>query len=158
MKKRTAKKAKVASKAKAKAKKNSVVQELQERNLRLTREFDTLATKVAAQGHLLAQINLALQVKMILPYEPVSLTPQEAPRLELKAGTSLGAFASMRSTPKYHTVRVMRHETTLGYLAADGGITVDPTKIHHFGTTEEAKAMIAKVGQAQGQKFEIEGH
>lgn len=78
-------------------KKASPIDELRTQNMRLTQEFDRLATKVASQGDLLYRIHQMLQTEQMMPYEvmvpmPVEVRkPGDTPKIQRSQGVPKGA-------------------------------------------------------------------
>lgn len=99
--------AKSGNKAKAKAKHGgqlSPKQELEGRHMRLTQEFDRLATMVARQGQLLQGVYLVLQQAKLMPYAPEVSTPLPAQKAYtgLEPGKSIktGFSKSLEQKPE----------------------------------------------------------
>lgn len=95
MKKKTSKKP--AKLEKPVKKKSSPIDELRTQNMRLTQEFDRLATKVASQGDLLYRIHQILQTEQMMPYEVIVPMPTQVrkpgdtPKIQPSQGVPKGA-------------------------------------------------------------------
>lgn len=172
MKKKSAKKH---AKAQRPSKKRMTpIQELQQRNMRLTQEFDRLSTKVESQGNLLFRIHQMLQTEMMMPYEVAMqvTVPMVKAGDEKKSaqpvkgfsvaspgpGKSVAHFSSGKGEVKYYTACVKSQETLLGHLSTNGDWTFDPALIRKFETKELLVSLLENTKVPDGAKVKIEAH
>jgi hypothetical protein len=159
------KKLKKQIKAKKEVKKAmSPIQDLKQRNMRLTQELDRLSTTVANHNTLLFHIHQALMTEKIMSYQPdqaidpISGKPQGFPVAAPGEKNPPAFFANMRGQIKYYTVSVMLQQTTIGHLTLDGQLTFDPALIGKFETKDRIPGPLQKASMPEGAKTHIEAH